>query len=116
MHQLADLLLSCKAVGRTSMSTLFCGCMLPWTLLSQLLRRQPPAARLLGTQHVYQSTRMLPLVSSGACLTLGPAQVLSGGQELQLPATVNIGLNAQGLHIMDSMQYRWEKLCCCWDF
>jgi hypothetical protein len=47
-----------------------------------------------------------PALLPGACLTLGPAQVLAGGDKLQLPATVNIGLNAQGLHIMDSMQYR----------
>lgn len=46
-------------------------------------------------------------VSAGACLTMGPAQVLAGGKDLQLPISVNIGLNSQGLHIMDSQQYRW---------
>lgn len=43
---------------------------------------------------------------AGACLIVGPAQVLSGGQDLHLPSSVNLGLNAQGIHIMDTHAYR----------
>jgi hypothetical protein len=85
--------------------------------------RQSPLAALQDVpavtyNTVYQtfdlvSPSFLPVLLPGACLTLGPAQVLAGGDKLQLPATVNIGLNAQGLHIMDSMQYRWEAWRCC---
>lgn len=74
--------------------------------------RYPPQADANLLQHLVkqgQNSVVLQMAScwpSGACLTMGPAQVLSGGQKLQLPATVTVGLNAAGLHIMDGAQYR----------
>jgi hypothetical protein len=61
---------------------------------------------MFKSNNISAAVSAVSVVSPGACLTVGPVQVLAGGQELQLPATVNIGLNAQGLHFMDSMQHR----------
>lgn len=49
---------------------------------------------------------------AGACLVVGPAQVLAKAPQLQLPSMVNLGFNAQGIHVMDNQLYRWGG--CCW--
>jgi hypothetical protein len=45
---------------------------------------------------------------AGACLIVGPGQVLSGGAEMQQLGTtpVNVGVNSKGIHIMVPQQHK----------
>lgn len=49
------------------------------------------------------------MLAAGACLIVGPGQVLSGNDGLGLSEEkVNVGINAQGIHLMNSGRHRCD--------